>query len=202
MTGAWVPRGGTIDAPELPSAVKAQAQAMAGLSDTTLTADRLGILATAAIEVERWCGRVLWQATGSAARAAVTELEVLQAPAEVPACAELPQTGGVDVAITSVELWDDSAAAYQTASYTARPGGQLRLDTAGIYRITATLDPGDEPPADAIEGLSRLFGYREVRRPTAATMAASEDGPTPPRLQGAVIKSGVGEALRYLRGAI
>ena len=202
MTGAWVPRSGTLTAPELSDAVKAQAQAMAGLSDATLTADRLAILATCAIEIERWVGRCLWQATGNAGRRAVTELEVKAAPCEVPACVELPQTGGVDVVITSVELWDDSAAAYQTASYTARPGGRLLLSAAGIYRITATLDPGDEPPADAVEGLSRLFGYREVRRPNAATMATSEDGPTPPRLQGAVMKSGAAEALRYLRGAI
>ena len=202
MTGAWVPRTGTLTAPELSTEVKAQAQAMAGLSDATLTADRLGILATCSIEIERWVGRCLWQADGNAARAAVTELEVVQSPCEVPACSELPNTGGVDVSITSVELWSDSAAAYQPASYTARPGGAILVDTAGIYRITATLDPGDEPAADAIEGICRLFGYREVRRPTAATMAASEDGPTPPRLQGAMIKSGAAEALRYLRGAI
>ena len=202
MIGAWIPRTGTLTAPELSAEVKAQAQAMAGLSDATLTTDRLGILATCAIEVERWVGRCLWQATGNGARTAVTELEVVEAPAEVPACVELPQTGGVTVALTAVELWDDSAAAYQTASYTARPGGAILVETAGIYRITATLDPGDEPAADAIEGLCRLFGYREVRRPTAATMAASEDGPTPPRLQGAVMKSGAAEALRYLRGAM
>ena len=202
MTGAWVPRSGTLAPPELPTAVTLQAQAMAGLSDTKLTSDRLQIMATAAVEVENWCGRVLWQAAGSTPRAAVTELEVSAAPCEVPACASLPQTGGVDVAIVSVELWDDSAAAYQPASYTARPGGQLLLGAVGIWRITATLDPGAAPPADAIEGLSRLFAYREVRRPTAATMAASEDGPTPPRLQGAVMKSGAAEALRYLRGAI
>ena len=135
MTGAWVPRSGTLTPPELPDAVKAQAQAMAGLSETTLTADRLAIMATAAVEVENWCGLALWQATGSAPRTAVTELEVRAAPCEVPACASLPQTGGVAVVITSVELWDDSAAAYQTASYTARPGGQLLLGAAGIYRI-------------------------------------------------------------------
>ena len=202
MSGAWVPRSGTVTPPELSTEVKAQAQAMAGLSDATLTTDRLGILATCAVEVERWCNRALWQATGNAARAAVTEIEVLAAPCEVPACSELPQTGGVDVVLTAVELWSDSAAAYQPASYTARPGGAILVDTAGIYRITATLDPGDEPAADAIEGLCRLFGYREVRRPNAATMATSEDGPTPPRLQGAVLKSGAAEALRYLRGAI
>ena len=200
VTGEWLPREGTLTAPELSTEVKAQAQAMAGLSDATLTDDRLGILQACAVEVENWCGLVLWQAAGGAARTAVTELEVLQAPAEVPACAQLPKAGGVTVAITSVERWDDSSAAYQTASYTARPGGRLRLDAAGIYRITATLDPGADPQPAAIEGVSRMFGYREVRRPTAATMAAREDGPTPPRLQGAVIKSGAAEALRYLRG--
>ena len=175
---------------------------MAGLSDTTLTADRLAILATAAREVEDWTGRVLWQGASGAAREAVSELEVLQAPAEIPACYLLPQAAGVTATITSVEKWDDTTAAYVTATHVARPGGRLRLDACGIYRVTATLDPGAEPHAAAVEGVSRLFGYREVRRPTAATMAASEDGPTPPRLQGAIFKSGAGEALRYLRGAM
>ena len=202
MTGEWLPRDATIDAPELPTAVKLQAQAMAGLSDTTMTADRLAILATAAREVEDWTGRCLWQGEGGAPREAVSELEVLQAPAEIPACYLLPQAAGVTVSITFVDVWDDATAAYTSATHVARPGGRLRLDACGIYRITATLDPGADPHPAAVEGISRLFGYREVRRPTAATMAASEDGPTPPRLQGAVMKSGAAEALRYLRGAV
>ena len=199
MTGYWQARAAVIDAIKLSDAVKEYARAMAGESDAAVTTDRDNILTAAALEVEQFVGRCLWQAAAGAGRTAVSELEVLQAPAEIPAYYELADTAGVAVSITTVRRWSDSAAAYETAPYVMRPGGYIRVDAAGIYELTVTLDPGADPLRAAIEGTARLFAFRETHRPRGAT-TGTDDGTGPVRLQGAMIKSGAAEALRYIRG--
>ena len=199
MTGQWVPRSAVIDTIELSDEVKDYARAMAGESETTLTTDRENILQAAALEVEQHVGRVLWQAAGGAGRTAVSELEVLQAPAELPLHYPLDAGGGVTVSVVSVKRWSDTSAAYEAATYAVRPGGAIRVDACGIYEIVATLDPGADPLQAAIEGTARLFAFRETHRPRGQT-TGDPLGDAPVRLQGAIIKSGAGEALRYIRG--
>lgn len=198
--GMWLPRSARIETAELPDAVQEYAKQMAGESEAAETSDRANILLSAALEVEQFVGRCLWQGAGGAARTASSELEVLQAPAEIPAFYELADVGGVTVSIVSVKRWSDTSAAYESADYVMRPGGAIRVAAAGIYEVVATLDTGADPLQAAREGTARLFAWREHHRPMGRFAASDSDGTGPLRLQGAMIKSGAGECLRYIRG--
>ena len=91
-------------APVLPAAVKKQAQAIAGLSDTTLTTDRLeNILQACAEHVETRAGRMFWPGNGGAVRKAVTIIEVHHCGEPLSACPLYQDTAGSDVTIDSVE---------------------------------------------------------------------------------------------------
>lgn len=196
---AFLTRAAVISELALPAAAKLQARALAGVLDAPETDDRQAIMLTSATEIELYVGRPFWRADGGGARTSTCEVRVLEPGSEIPVCALLPDLSGVDLAVTSVELWND-AAAFGVAVYAARPSGRIRVELAGIYRIVCELTPAADAPSAAVEGMARLFAYRTNNRPQPGTVSADLGGDdVSRRLQGAMLRSGAAEALRPLR---
>ena len=193
----------TVDPPTLPAAVVTTAMSMArksalgggSRSTETLDAVRADLIHEAAQECERYLQRMLFPGDGTGERVCVAVVELLdRGEQDIPACPTLPDTSGVDVAITSVEKWDDAAASYATASYAARPAGRIRVDEAGVYRITASLTPSAEIPTWAITAAGRLFSWRDQFR-TGQEGADAQPMPA----SGGMLKSGAASVLRMHR---
>ena len=196
MMNNYVLRSASVSGIELPDAVKDQARALAGELATTLVEDRLNILIAAAGMVEHHVGRILWRGVGDVARTSTVVVEIFGAQ-EIPVVASLPESAGV-VSITTVRKWDDNSESYQAARYKLRPQSRIRLDDAGVYEVSCTVLPPTPAPAAAIEGAGRCYAYQSSFRPGTSMM--SEGGSvTPPRLAGALIKSGASELLASLR---
>ena len=190
----WLLRASEVDLPELDDETKVQAIAMAGEKAVALTTDRENILIACAAEIEEYVGRLFYRGLAGSSRSCSTVLE-LDTQGDVPAVAQFPLTDPVNV--TSVVLWDDAAAAFQSSDFIVRPVGMVRLPTAGVYRIVASATPSSNYPASVIEGIARLFAFREIHRPQRGDGVTTDSG-LPPTQAGAVLRSGAGEILRHV----
>ena len=198
MMKDYILRSSSVSGLELPDVEKDQARALAGELATTLVEDRLNILIAAAGMVEHHVGRILWRGVGDVARTSTVVVEIFGAQ-EIPVIASLPESAGV-VSITTVRKWDDNSEIYQAASYKLRPQSRIRLDDFGVYEVDCTVLPPSPAPAAAVEGVGRVYAYQTAFRPSVSTM--SEGGSvSPPRLAGAMIRSGASELLASLRKA-
>ena len=139
-------------------------------------------------------GRLFYRGLAGSARACSTVLEVPE-PGDVPAVAQFPMTDPVNV--TAVTKWNEKTAAYVTVEYVVRPVSMVRLPTAGVYRIVASATPSSNYPASVIEGVARLFAFREIHRPQRGDGVTTDSG-MPPTQAGAVQRSGAAEILRHV----
>ena len=203
----------TVDPPVPPASVEALALAMSREKALEFTEDRRAALRGCADEVERWTGRVLWPGANGA-RASQADMEIDRNGSLVgygvnygsisgygsrlilPVCPVLPNSSGVGVSVTSVQVWDVETSAYidPPAGHKVIPGGRVMVGQAGTYRIVASLTAPDTPPQPASEGLRRLWSHRERRRP--GDKDAAEGGVTQAN---AMWQSGAAAALAALR---
>ncbi len=190
----WRPIESTIAAPETPAELATYALATAREKALTATDDRLLNLAAAQIEVERWCGRLLWRGDGLAERAVTSVVEVENAAEPVPVVPSRPVTAGATIRVRSVEKWTDGPG-YADVGYVLRPGGLLRLRDIGTIQIVVDVTPPEPVPALAAEGCARLWAFRELRRPTGG----GEEGGGSDRLSNAMYLSGASAVLRSLK---
>ena len=208
----------TVDPPVPPAATETLAMAMAREQALTITDDRRAVLRAAAEEVERWTGMVLWPGSGGA-RECRAEMELgvghlllggagygysgicgdtCSRQPTLPVCPLLPNASGATYAVTSVELWDEDAEAYEAAIYKPLPGGRIMVEQAGTYEVVADLTAPTAAPGWAVEGLRRLFGYRERLRP-AEDAGGGGDVAVQGTQAGAIMRSGAAEVLRVGR---
>ena len=216
MTGPLI-LSSTVDPPIPPASVETLAMAMAREQALDITDDRRAVLRACAYEVERWTGMVLWPGE-PAVRACASEMElgmlggVTYLAAGVfrfvnggrfilPVCPLLPNPSGATVAVTSVQVWDVAAEAYEDPpeGRTLLPGGRVMVEQAGTYRVVASLTAPAEAPAWAVEGLRRYFAWRERRRPAEGSGGGGGGGgelDTGGTQAGGLMKSGAAEVLR------
>ena len=180
----------SIAAPTLPDEVMNQAKGISREKALVFTDDRFHILVTCASEVERWIGRLLWPGPrGASAIVCVTD------PGEdVSLLPLLPDVSAVTLGAPVVRLWDDNTEDWTPAIFRKRPAGRVRVNQSGEYDISIEADASTTIPAEAIEGVSRLFAYRETLRPGDLTEVTSEQQ----NLSGAMMKSGAAEVLRAI----
>ena len=194
----------TVDPPVLPATATqtmlsmARKSALAGGSRGPAGEDldpvRVDLAHEAAQECERYLQRMLFPGAGTGERVCVAVVDVDRGEDDIPACPTLPDASGVDVALTSVEKWEDGASSYAAASYVVRPAGRIRVDEAGTYRITASLTPSAEIPTWAITAAGRLFSWRDRFR------TGQEGGDAQPMpASGGLLKSGAASVLRMHR---
>ena len=86
----WVLQDSEIDALDLSDELKDFAREMAAESSVGLTDDRERILLTAASEIERYIGKMIFGGVGGAPRVATSVVEV-ESPFTVPAVGALPK---------------------------------------------------------------------------------------------------------------
>ena len=180
----------SIAAPILPAEVLDQAKGISREKALTFPADRLHILVSCAVEVERWVGRALWPGN----RTAYAVVRVSDATEDVPLLPMLPDVTGVTLGVPVVRVWSDTAEDWTAATYKKRPAGAVRVSASGEYEISVTADPSSTIPPEALEGVSRLFALRETLRPGDLSEIAGEQQV----LSGAIMKSGCGEVLRAI----
>ena len=190
----WVLQDSTVDPLELSDALKDFARAMVGESSVELTSDRAHILDTAASEIESYSAKVWFRGLAGAPRVATSVVET-DGPGDVPIIPAMPRSVGTTV--TLVERWDDETEAFAPTTFVNRPLGVIRVRCAGTYRIAATVLPLATYPSVVGEAVARLFSYRESYKPRRETGELA-DG-RPPTTTGAVMKSGAGELLRFIR---
>ena len=194
----------TVDPPQLTEAAQQTCMSMArksalaggsrGPTGEALDPVRVELLHEAAAETERYLQRMLFRGDGGPERVSVSEIEVSRGVRDIPVCPTLPDVSGVEVSITSVERWNDDAADYVQVVYTVRPGGRIRVEDSGTYRITASLTPDAVTPTWAITATGRLFSWRDRYR-TGAEGADSLPMPA----SGGLLKSGAASVLRQHR---
>ena len=181
----------SIAAPTLPAEVLDQAKGVSREKALTFDPDRLHILLSCALECERWIGRALWPGP----RAATAIVRVTDTREDVPLLPMLPDVTGVTLGAPVVRVWEDTAEDWTAATYKKRPAGRVRVSASGEYEISVTADPSSTIPPEAIEGVSRLFAYRETLRPGDLTEVTGEQQV----LSGAMMKSsGCAEILRAI----
>ena len=194
MMRGWVLQDSEIDALDLSDELKDFAREMAGESSVGLTDDRERILLTAASEIERYIGKMIFRGVGGAPRVATSVVEV-EAPFTAPAVGALPRSTGVTV--TAVEIWDDDSEAFAPSTYIRRPLGRIRVPAAGTYRIVVSVLPLEKYPTVIDEATARLFAYREAYKPRRNTSDLSDGNA--PSIAGAMMRSGSAECLRFVR---
>ena len=199
---------GSVTPPAVSSAVESHALATARLKALEQNDDRRLMLRAAVVEVETFCGRLLWTATGGAARRGVSVVEVrfasyvLGTGFVLLACPQFPDVSGVTVSVVSVQRWDDETSAYVDLdpAHKVMPAGRIMVHRVGVYQVTADLTPQVDPPDEAVEAVARLWAFREQLRPGDLTMG---DGSGEQQvLAGALMKSGCAEILRPLRNQV
>ena len=152
----------SIAAPTLTAEVLNQAKGVSREKALTFDADRMHILLSCALECERWIGRALWPGN----RAAYAVVRVTDATEDVPLLPMLPDVTGVTLGLPVVRVWSDTAEDWTVATYKKRPAGRVRVSSGpASTRSASTADPSSTIPPEAIEGVSRLFAYRETLRP-------------------------------------
>ena len=209
---------GSVTPPAVSAAVEAHALAMVRGKALEQNTDRLLMLRTAAREVEVFCGRLLWPATGGGARRSVSEVEAVTVDAlhnygptysrgridgrVLLACPQFPDVSGVAVSVVSVQVWDNQLYRYvdPMPAHQVMPAGRIEVAQAGIYQVTADLTPGATVPDEAVEAVCRLWAFRAQLRPGDLTMG---DGSGEQQvLAGAIMKSGAAEIMRTLRNRV
>ena len=205
---------GSVTPPAVSAAVEAHALAMVRGKALEQNTDRLLMLRTAAREVEVFCGRLLWPASGGGARRSVVEVEVFDGASNryyggryygnggpvLLACPQFPDVSGVTVSVVSVQRWDDETSAYVDVTHKDMPAGRIEVEQAGVYQVTADLTPGATVPDEAVEAVCRLWAFRAQLRPGDLTMG---DGSGEQQvLAGAIMKSGAAEIMRTLRNRV
>ena len=194
MARGWVLEDSEIDRLELSDDLLEFSRAMAGEKALSLTDDRQIILLSAAAEIERYIGKMIFRGVGGASRVATSVVEV-EAPFTVPAVGAMPRSTGVTV--DAVELWDDEAEAFTPTTYILRPLGLIRVPRAGTFRIIASVLPSANFPAAIANAVALTYSYREEYRPRHSASELS-DGAAP-SVAGAILRSGAAEALRFYR---
>ena len=190
----WVLEDSTVDPLELPDDLKTFARQMAGESSVALTDDRERILLSAALEIEMYVGKMYFRGAAGSARSCTSIVEV-DGPGSVPAIPQFPRSTPVNV--TAVARWSDSAGAFVTSEYVARPLGRIRVAAAGTYRLLASATPNPNYPTVIDEAIARLFSYHEAYKPRRNTSDLSDGNA--PSIAGAVLRSGAAELLRFVR---
>lgn len=181
---------------ELPTATKDQARAMAGQSSVQLTLDRGRILVAAAGLIESYCQRIFWRGALGGVRTSVAEV-ALDGAGEIPIFPGFADSSGVLV-VVSFKKWSDDAESFVSADYTLRPAGRIAVADRGYFEITSSALAPVEVPGAAVEAAARVYSYQSQFRPGISTI--SEGGAiTPPRLAGAILKSGAAELCRDLK---
>ena len=193
---------------ELPADTVTFAQAMAGEQAVDLVDDREKIVNECAVEIEREAGQLFWRAPGDVARRTTSVIDLTVFPTMLAACPIYPHTGGADVALVSVESWDEDAAAWATfaaGKYTVRSSGRLHIprgavsvsfDSVLTLRIIADILPPADAPLPAREALARFFALRENRRPGAGAGGLDGDGADPESRQRHAAQRCAGSARR------
>ena len=191
----WTLEDSVIDPLELTPALRDFAREMAGESSVSLTSDRERILDSAASEVEFYVSKMIFRGAAGSARACTSIVAVDGTGIDVPAIPQFPRSA--PVLVTAVALWSDSAGAYVTAEYVARPLGAIRVADAGTYRILASATPNPNHPSVIDEATARLYSYRQSYKSRRDTSDLS-DGAAP-SIAGAMMRSGAAECLRHIR---
>ena len=184
-----------VDELALPDAAKDQARAMAGELGTELVIDRERVMLGAAHIVEHYCNRAFWGGVGGNPRNSKAELRI-RGPGEIPLLASLSDTQGAVVNVVSVKIW--SSEVYVDASYSLRPAGRIEVHSGGTHEVKVVFD-SVEAPAVAVEAMARTYSYLTQHRPSGRSLASSGEIFEPPRLQGALQRSGAAGLLRHLR---
>lgn len=185
-----------VDPPAAPTTLVDVAKAAARQEAVDFSEARERLLVSCVQEIEKYCGRAFYRGDMGGARTSVVELEVIEPGRPFHACADLPDTTGVNLSITSVKRWDDDAGLVD-ATFKSRPGGRIVVPVAGDYEVTCSLLPAGDPPEEAEEGIARLWAAREVSRPGDR---GGEGGFDPgASLSNAVVRSGASEIVRHLR---
>ena len=175
----------SIAAPTLPAEVLNQAKGVSREKALTFGTDRLHILVSCAVEVERWIGRALWPGN----RTAFAVVRVSDATEDVPLLPMLPDTTGVH-----------ARGSLSCASGATRPKtGPLRptrngrpagcawsgLENTRLPSRPSRLARYRQRP---IEGVSRLFAIPgDFKRPGDLSEIAGEQQV----LSGAMMRSGL-----------
>ena len=193
----WSLESSEIDQLEIPDAVIKFALGLARESALTLTADRQTILLSAAAEVERYIGQMIFRGVGGSARVSTSVVEVAAPFFELPTVGALPRTQGA-VTIISVERWDDFSEAFVAAQYIRRPLGRIRVEEGGAFQVVASVLPLPTVPDAITNATAMTFCYRELFRPGGQSAGDLSDG-SAPSVAGALLRSGAGEALRGYR---
>ena len=193
MSSGWVVIDSEIAALELPDDIKKLSLAMASEKALDLTSDRANILLSSAFEIELYLGKMIFLGDGGSARVCTSVLET-ESNTDVPTIPKLPQSH--PVAITTVELWDDSVG-FVAAPYIVRPLGRIRVESSGTYRIVCSSNPSTTYPVTFTEAVARLYSYREAYKPRLNTNDLS--GGNTPSITGAMMRSGAAECLRFSR---
>ena len=193
MARGWVLQDSEIDQLEVTAELLEFSRAMAGEKALSLTDDRQTILLSAAAEVERYIGKMIFRGAGGAPRVATSVVEV-EAPFTAPAVGALPRSTGA--MIDAVELWDDESEAFASSTYIRRPLGLILVPRAGTFRIVASVLPAANFPDAIANAVGLVYAYREEYRPRSASELS--DGAAP-SVAGAVLRSGAAEALRFYR---
>ena len=175
MARGWVLEDSEIDQLELSDDLREFSRAMAGEKALSLTDDRQIILHSAAAEIERYIGKMIFRGVGGASRVATSVVDV-EAPFNVPAVGAMPRSTGVTV--DAVELWDDEAEAFAPSTYIRRPLGLIRVPRAGTFRIVASVLPAANFPTAVANAVGLVYSYREEYRPRSSASDLS-DGAAP-----------------------
>ena len=178
-----------ITAPTLATTISDHAFAAAREKALSLGVDRAQILVTCALEVETYCGRALWPG----ARTALSVIAVSDVSEPVSLMPALPDTTGVTIGAVSVRRWSDGLEDWEVSTSRKRAAGRVLLPQLGEYELSVDLEVATAPP-EAIEGVARLFAYRDVLRPGQLSDVNEQIV-----LTGAFFKSGAAECLRPLR---
>lgn len=178
-----------ISAPVLAAEISDHAFGAARGKALALGADRAQILVTCALEVETYCGRALWPG----ARTALSAIAVSDVSQPVSVMPALPDTTGVEIGAVAVRRWSDVIEDWEVSTSRKRAAGRVLLPQLGEYELSVDLDVTTAPP-EAIEGVARLFAFRDVLRPGQLDVADGQMS-----LTGAFFKSGAAECLRPLR---
>ena len=139
-------------------------------------------------------GKLYFRGAAGSARACTSIVEV-DGPGSVPAIPQFPRSTPINV--TAVAAWADSAGAFVTSEYVARPLGRIRVAAAGTYRILASATPNPNYPSVVDEAVARLFSYREAFKPRKNSSEISDGNA--PSIAGGVLRSGAAEVIRHLR---
>ena len=184
----------SIESPILGSDVVDHAKAAAREDALEFNDDRMQTLVSCAREIETYVGRALWPGT----RAAISIVEVFEPYETVSLVPGLPNTSGVTLGVPVIREWSDTLGDWQAVTVTRRPAGMVRLPRSGEFEIAVEVEAAASIPPEAVEGVARLFAYRDTLKPGDLSEIAGEQQV----LSGGLMKSGAAECLRPIRHTV